>query len=117
MNRLALRVALASLLVLAQLLLPFAHGSAGAATTTWTEVCTGEGLRRVPSGEAPTQSSHHSDHCVLCRIAASMAGVVPNLYRQPAPYADHEHPASTGADACGPAPHGHAQARAPPPTI
>ena len=80
------RVALAALLVLAQLLAPFAHRPAGAASAPWLDVCTSDGLRRLPTDGGPPPPGHEGDHCVLCRVAGSPAGAPPAVFRfLPAP--------------------------------
>lgn len=111
----ALRSALAGLLVLAQLLVPFAHGPASATAAGWTEICASDGLRRVPSDGAPASPLHHGDHCALCRIASSMAGMAPGVPALDGLQAVHEDPAPVGACFVSRPPHHDAQARAPPP--
>jgi hypothetical protein len=73
------RVALAALLVLAQLLVPFAHRPSVAAAPWLAAVCTSNGVRLLPVEDAPTAPLHDDDHCVLCRIAGTMAGAPPGL--------------------------------------
>ena len=77
MFRAPIRAALAALLVLAQMLAPLAHSHGRAAASGWIEVCTGDGLRRLPAGDAPAAPLHDDDHCVLCRVADPTAGAPP----------------------------------------
>lgn len=79
MRSTGIRATLACWLVLAQLLVPFAHGPAGAASAGWSEICASDGVRRVPTGDAPGSQAHHDDHCALCRIAGSMPGLVADV--------------------------------------
>jgi hypothetical protein len=106
------RAALAALLVLAQLLAPFAHRPAAAAA--WLDVCTGDGLRRVPAGDEPEAPRHEADHCVLCRLASSPSGAPPAVLvavAAPARHAATSPPVAVGSGA----PNRHdAPARAPP---
>jgi hypothetical protein len=111
----AVRSALAGVLVLAQLLMPFAHLPAAATTSGWTEICAGDGLRRVPTDGAPASLFHHSDHCALCRIASAMAGLPPGMPSLGGMPAVHEDPAPVRACLVGRSPQHDAQARAPPP--
>jgi hypothetical protein len=82
------RAALAALLLLAQLIAPFAHRPAGASAAPWLDVCTSDGLRRVPTDDGPPPPSHETDHCVLCRVAGSPAAAPPTVTEfLPAPVA------------------------------
>jgi hypothetical protein len=74
-----IRVLLAGLLALAQLLVPFAHGPAVAVEPWLVAVCTSNGIRLLPVEDAPAAPLHDDDHCVLCRIAGTMAGAPPGL--------------------------------------
>ena len=108
------RVVLAALLVLVQLLAPFGHPPAGAATAPWLDVCTGDGLRRLPADDGPPPPGHEADHCVLCRVAGSPVGApsaIVGFLPAPVAYAAAAVPAviATGAPTRYDAP-----ARAPP---
>lgn len=75
MRKLGFRLLLAAVLALAQLVAAQAHRPAFAAAG-WAEICTADGLRRVPAGDEPAPPQHGDDHCLLCRIAEPMAGAV-----------------------------------------
>lgn len=109
------RLALACLLVMAQLLVPFAHGLAGAAAPGLTEICASDGLRRVPIGDPTAPQAHHEDHCALCRVAGSMPGLAACTPAWVGTQAVDEVPVLAGA-CCFGRPFRHdARARAPPP--
>jgi len=114
MRSTGIRVALACLLVLAQLLVPFAHGLAGAAAPGWTEICASDGLRRVPTGDPPTSQAHHEDHCALCRVGGSMPGLAACLPAWVGAQAADEDPVLAGACSFGRPFRHDARARAPP---
>jgi hypothetical protein len=115
MRSTGVRFALACLLVLAQLLVPFAHGLAGAAAPGWTEICASDGLRRVPTGDAPASQGHHEDHCALCRVAGSMPGLAAGFPAWVGAQPADENPALAGACYFGRPVKHDARARAPPP--
>ena len=64
-----LRAALAALIALVQLSAPWAHGHGSHRAAGWTELCTAEGLRRVPSADEPAPVHDGDEHCALCRLA------------------------------------------------
>jgi hypothetical protein len=111
-----IRVLLAGLLALAQLLVPFAHGPAVAVEPWLVAVCTSNGIRLLPAEDAPTAPLHDDDHCALCRITGTMAGAppgLPSLARLPATGGGHQ--PAPGPVAQRPPLH-DAPARAPPAT-
>jgi len=114
MRSTGIRSALACLLVLAQLLVPFAHGLARAAAPGWTEICASDGLRRVPTGDAPTSQGHQEDHCALCRVAGSMPGLAACIPAWIGAQAVDEDPVLAGACSFGRPFRHDARARAPP---
>jgi hypothetical protein len=66
---------LALVAVLALALLPtVSHALPGNASSSWTEVCTTQGLQRVPTGaavgdqSAPPGVTAHFDHCPFCKL-------------------------------------------------
>jgi hypothetical protein len=88
-----IRVLLAGLLALAQLLVPFFHGPAAAVAPGFVEVCTVNGVRLLPAGDAPAAPLHDDDHCALCRVAGTMAGAppaLPSLAGSPAAAGGHQ---------------------------
>jgi hypothetical protein len=109
-----IRVLLAGLLALAQLLVPFLHGPAAAVAPGFVEVCTVNGTRLLPAEGAPAAPLHDDDHCALCRVAGTMAGAppgLPSLARLPA--TEDGHQPAPGPVAQQPLLH-DAPARAPP---
>ncbi len=109
-----IRVLLAALLALAQLLVPFFHRPAAAVAPGFVAVCTANGIRLLPAEGAPAAPLHDDDHCALCRVAGTMAGAPPAL-----PSLDGR-PAAAGGQQPAPAPVAQrplphdAPARAPP---
>jgi len=102
------------LLAVAQVLVPFAHGRADGAPPGWAEVCASDGLRRAPTGDAPASTGHHEDHCALCRVSDSMAGLAASMPAPVAAQVEEEKPALAIGDLFGRLVTHDAQARAPP---
>ena len=114
MTSTGVRSALACVLALAQLMMPFAHGRADGAPPGWADICASDGLRRAPTGGAPASSGHHEDHCALCRVSGSMPGLAASIPASLAAQAEEEEPAIAIADFFGRLVTHDAQARAPP---
>ncbi len=111
------RALLAALLVVAQMLAPFAHSHGRAASPGWINVCTGDGVRRLPAGDAPSAPLHDDDHCALCRIANPMAGVAPSIPAVVSLQAASADPVPATTGIAGGPPRHDAPARAPPAAV
>jgi hypothetical protein len=114
MRSAAFRRLLCSVLVTAQLLLPIALAMQGAGAAAWSDICTIDGIRRVPAPDAPA-SQRDGDHCPLCRVAQTTPGVAPAIPALAVHQAVHESPPPADGAPATRLPRHEARARAPPP--
>jgi hypothetical protein len=68
------RLLCAAALIAAQLFAPLAHRVHAQGHESWSEICTGAGIQRLPRGGDQAAPTPAGEHCWACRVADRLAG-------------------------------------------